>query len=44
MAEKESVAELFENLCILVYKGCYVPLGVLDMMFHCPSRLYPCWL
>lgn len=40
-AEKESIAELFEPLYNLVYKGCCMSLGVLDMAFLLPFQTVP---
>lgn len=41
MAEKESIAELFEPLYNLGYNGCYVPLGALHMAFLLPFQTVP---
>ena len=41
IVEKTSIAECFEPLYNLVYKGCYVPLGVLDMAFLLPFQTVP---
>lgn len=41
--QKESIVELFEPLCNLsiTYKGCYVPLDVLEKAFLLPFQTAP---